>query len=141
MAELKFYSGNVLLKGKVLGALNGFDKSMRFSPAKAFDEDNLSYYEGPMDDSWVGLDLGAPYDITEIQFALRNDDNYIKPGDLYELFYHDNQGWVSLGKQEADTIYVKYKNVPENALLWLHNHSGGNEERIFTYEDNEALWW
>lgn len=79
--------------------------------------------------------------ITHIQSAPRNDDNYIKPGDVYELFYHDNKKWVSLGKKVTNTTVLQYNNVPKNVLLWLHNHSGGSEEHIFTYRNNEAVWW
>lgn len=27
-----------------------------------------------------------------------------------------------------------------NAILWLRNHSEGNEERIFTYENGMQVW-
>ena len=32
-------------------------------------------------------------------------------------------------------------NVPTNALLLLRNHTKGKEERIFTYEGGEQVWW
>lgn len=32
-------------------------------------------------------------------------------------------------------------NVPTNALLLLRNHTKGKEERIFTYENGEQVWW
>jgi hypothetical protein len=44
-----------------------------------------------------------------------------------------------LAHYEGDSL--KYRDVPAGALLWLHNHSGGREERIFTYENGKQVWW
>lgn len=35
---------------------------------------------------------------------------------------------------------LKFCGVPSNALLFLHNHTRGKEERIFFYKDGEQLW-
>lgn len=32
-------------------------------------------------------------------------------------------------------------NVPKGALLYLKNHSGGVDERIFEYVDGEQVFW
>ena len=48
----------------------------------------------------------------------RNDDNNIRIGDTYELFYWD-MDWVSLGKQIADDFNLTFHHVPQNALLLL----------------------
>lgn len=61
----------------------------------------------------------------------RNDDNYVCPGDEYELFYNDGiKGWISLGKQIAEDRTLYYE-VPENALFWLRNLTKGKEEQVF----------
>jgi len=39
------------------------------------------------------------------------------------------------------TQELVYDNVPANALLLLHNHTKGKEERIFTYEGGRQIWW
>jgi hypothetical protein len=36
---------------------------------------------------------------------------------------------------------LSYENAPINALFWLRNHTAGVEERIFTYENGEQVWW
>ncbi|HJT73593.1 MAG TPA: hypothetical protein VJ720_06230, partial [Chitinophaga sp.] len=92
------------------------------------------------DNSWVGIDLGEKKSVSEIRFLTRNDMNGIQKGDQYELFYWNNK-WVSLGKQIAVNTYLHFDNVPANALLWLRNLSGGIEERIFTYENDQQVWW
>ena len=62
----------------------------------------------------------------------RNDDNYIAPGEEYELFYHNGtEGWKSLGKQTAASDSLVYDNIPSNTMLWLHNLTKGKEEQQF----------
>jgi hypothetical protein len=143
MAELQFFSSN----GKKLeGCVIGTDES-RTNPASAldavFDKDPLTYYQsGLPSGSWVGLDFGQPQQIGVIVFQFRNDDNLIREGDLYELFYFSKEGFVSLGIQTGTNEQrLVYDNVPENALLWLRNHTRGREERIFTYEKGKQVWW
>ena len=36
---------------------------------------------------------------------------------------------------------LHFDNVPDNALLLLHNTTKGKEERIFTYENKKQVWW
>ena len=65
------------------------------------------------------------------------------PGEEYELCYWDGEGWSSLGRQigRRATQELVYDNVPAGALLILHNHTKGKEERIFTYENGRQVWW
>ena len=70
----------------------------------------------------------------------KNDDNFIRTGQIYELLYYNNE-WISLGRQTASSTVLEYTDVPEGALLLLKNHTEGSEERIFTYEDGKQVWW
>ena len=47
----------------------------------------------------------------------------------------------SLRRKTAGHDTLVYVEVPKNALLWLHNHTQGKEERIFTYENGKQIWW
>lgn len=48
-----------------------------------------------------------------IHIVPRNDDNFIRPGDEYELFYQNGaEGWISLGRQTAVTDRLKYDRIP-----------------------------
>jgi hypothetical protein len=86
--------------------------------------------------------LGKQEQIARIRYLPRNDDNNIRPGDEYELFYWDKGQWNSLGKQTGTDKYVlRYDNCPSNTLFLLHNHTRGKEERIFTYENGKQKWW
>jgi hypothetical protein len=89
---------------------------------------------------WVGLDLMKPREITQISFCPRNDTNNIYEDCVYELFYWDDK-WISLGRNPPKNDCLTYTNVSGNSLLLLHNHSGGKEERIFTYENGQQVWW
>jgi hypothetical protein len=109
--------------------------------SNAFDKSNLSYFDSHITyDAWIGLDLGKAKKITQINYLSRTDLNAVQPGDEYELFYWDDR-WVSLGKQVAKKYYLIYKNAPKNALFWLKDLNGGKEERIFTYGNNNQIWW
>ena len=68
------------------------------------------------------------------------DSNNVCQGDTYELFYWDNR-WIGMGRRTAEADSLVYENVPVGALLWLHNYTGGKEERIFTYENGRQIWW
>ena len=43
--------------------------------------------------------------------------------------------------KRKETVYVKYKNVPQSALYHLRNHTKGSDERIFTFENGKQVWW
>ena len=71
-----------------------------------------------------------------------NDDNYVSPGEEYELFYHNGiGGWQSLGKQMATSDSLVYDNIPSNAILWLRNLTKGKEEQqfIIDQEGNQSF--
>ena len=88
------------------------------------------------------IDFGEPVEVSRIEVTARNDDNYIVPGQVYELFYMDRNGWVSLGVRLADARFLEFTGVPQGALFWLRNRSKGREERIFTVSrDGEVKFW
>lgn len=70
----------------------------------------------------------------------RNDDNNIRVGDEYELFYWD-MNWASSGKQIATDFTLTFNAVPQNALLLLRNHTRGKDERIFLYKNDRQIWY
>ena len=89
----------------------------------------------------AGLDFGRPVEINQISFLPRNDDNFIVEGEDYELYYWNNK-WISLGKlRGTENQYLEYSNVPYKALLLLRNNTKGKEERPFTYERGQQIWW
>ncbi len=143
IGEIEFYgvyngeSDTVKLEGEVICQL-WYKNKERNNFLKAFDNDPNTFYKGKRGE-WIGLKLKKTAKITKIRYIPRNDTNYIIHGNIYELFYY-NFGWHSLGRKKAKADHLKYQNVPGNALLLLHNHTGGKEERIFTYNQNKQQW-
>lgn len=128
--------------GKIIGT-DGSWNNNGSTKDKAFDGDLLTVFDAPVSSgAWVGMDFGSPVKINNIVFTGRGDGNSIEIGDLYELYYWDKyRGWKSLGKQSAKDVFLSFDNVPRNALFLLRDLSKGKEQRIFTYEDGEQVWW
>jgi hypothetical protein len=142
IAELKFTSSDGHpLTGSIVGTEGSYQNDPSRRITSAFDGDPLTFFDSRnADNSWLGYDLGNPAKISTISFLPRSDYNIIVKGDTYELFFWD-AGWKSLGRKIAEESSLSFDSVPKEALLWLRNLSGGNEERVFTYENNEQVWW
>ena len=145
IAEIEVYDKNgKRVTGRVT---SNYDPDWRDSVVNmnyAFDGNVLTFAltKPKQTDVWLGLDFGRTVELSNLVYLPRTDDNFIREGELYELFYWDN-GWQSLGKRTGSRKlqYLTYNNVPANALLLLRNLTKGKEERIFTYEDGKQVWW
>ena len=144
IAEVEFYlkGRDSIAKGVVIGTDGIEQKFWSVGREAAFDGDVLTFVDLATENTtWVGLDFYSPVLIDRVRCTPRSDDNYIRIGDTYELFYWINGDWQSLGVQVAKEKVLYYDSVPSNALLWLRNHTRGKEERIFTYENGKQRWW
>ena len=147
IAEMELYGsdGVQLTGGRVIGTY--IPKDQGTPMANVFDGATLTYAaheKGQLDpEPWLGLDLGRAVELSRLCYLPRTDDNFIREGEEYELCYWDGDGWSSLGRQTGRraTQELVYDNVPAGALLLLHNHTKGKEERIFTYENGRQVWW
>lgn len=144
VAEVSFYE-NVMdsfcLKGRVIGTPNGNDGDKEHDYRNVYDGNpSTSFNYDKPSGGWSGLDLGKSHRISKIIYTARNRENYIYPDEVYELFYSSDGNWHSVGKQipKADSLVYS---VPKGALLYLKNHSGGVEERIFDYTDGVQRYW
>ena len=143
MAEVEFYAegSDTPLKGKVIGKYIPSMYYPRNGAEKLFDGDALTFFHSNDSLSWGGLELEQPTAIDKIRYIIRNDDNGIRKGHEYELFYMKDGEWVSLGKQTAtEDDRLLYQNMPKGALYWLRDYTKGVEERIFTIENNQVKW-
>lgn len=143
IAELKFIDAdNREMSGRIIGTPGAYKEVPYATKEKAFDSDPLTIFEAPTDaGGWVGMDFGKPVRVEAIEFTGRGDGNAIERGDLYELFYFKDGAWRSLGQKNGEGVTVTFDNVPENALLLLRDRTKGKDERIFTYENGEQVWW
>ena len=76
--------------------------------------------------------------ISKVMYVPRNFDNFIRKGDVYELFYTQGDRWVSAGRKTADSDELHFS-VPKGALLYLKDYTRGSQERIFEYNKPESL--
>ncbi|WP_139822929.1 discoidin domain-containing protein [Massilibacteroides vaginae] len=145
MAELEFLGiGDTLIDGDIIGSECLFGENTKYSNKTVFDRDPLTFFHAKdTTEGWVGMDFGSPQRIEKIRFLFRNDDNNIREGDIYELFYYTKDGYKkSLGKQTGNREQcLTFRNCPSNALYLLHDHTRGREQRIFSYEDGKQIWW
>lgn len=144
VAELAFFERDSVqfAQGEIIGTKGSFRKDGAYAKEAVFDRDLLTFFDAPVPSgAWVGMDFGKPVDIAGVTCIMRGDGNEIEPGDKYELVFWNEGQWQSLGKQVANDFYLIYDNCPTNALFLLHNLTKGKEERIFTYENGEQIWW
>lgn len=135
LAEIYFYDRDNNLIPDLLEHVISPDKS---DVSNIFDNMPLTFSEIK---SPIILNMSKLPEIYKIEIMPRNDDNYVVPGNLYELLYREKDGWISLGKKMSTDYSLDYNNVPSGALYWLKNHTKGIEERIFTIENNKQVFW
>lgn len=142
IAEATFYGENdtIPFVGKVMGTSGCHQRDGSHEYTNVFDGKSWTSFDYiESSGGWSGLDLGRPMRINTIAYTPRNRDNYIRPGDEFELFYLQGE-WKTAGTQTTKADSLVYKDVPDNTLLLLVNHTRGVQERIFTYENNTQLW-
>lgn len=141
VAEVSFFApDDSMLEGKIIGPENGAHGN--WSYFKAMDGDITTTYGHPtLYDGWVGLDLGVKRTVGKVSYSPRHRDNFIRPGDTYELFICNGGEWKSAGMQVAQSDSLLYRNVPLDALMLLKNHSRGVDERLFEYKDGKQQFW
>ena len=122
MADLEFYAegSDVPLKGKVTGQ---YKPSLTYSGSGAeamFDGNPLTFFHTADTLSWGGLELEKPVSVSRIRFIIRSENNGIRKGNEYELFYMDRDKWVSLGRKIAtEDDGLEYRGVPKLSLIHI----------------------
>lgn len=142
ISEVAFYEKNdtVALSGKVIGTPGCYQHDGTHEYTNVFDGKtwtSFDYFKPT--GGWAGLDLGRKVCVDRIVYTPRNRDNYVRPDDVYELFYCDRD-WKSAGKIKATADSLVFRDIPVNTLLLLRNHTRGLDERIFIYENGTQLW-
>lgn len=131
LAEMTFYANGKAVSPIAVWGSPTEKGNMHVLAKHVADGNPLSYYLSLDKGGEVVVDLGRVAVIDCLEYMPRNDDNFISPGDTYELFCHaGTEGWKSLGKQRADTTCLDWI-VPDNALFWLRDLTRGREEHIF----------
>ena len=142
VAEGAFYEKNdtLPLSGKIIGTPGCYQHDGTHEYTNVFDGKTWTSFDYfKFSGGWAGLDLGRKVQIDRIVYTPRNRDNYIRPGDIYELYYCDRY-WKSAGRIKSTVDSLVYRGIPQNVLLFLRNHTRGVDERVFVYEKGEQLW-
>ena len=142
VSAVAFYEKNdtVALTGKIIGTPEHEKQNGDHDYTNVFDGKTWTSFDySKPTGGWAGLDLGKEVKVDRIVYTPRNRDNYVRPGDVYELFYCERD-WQSAGTIKATADSLVFRNIPENALLLLRNHTRGKDERIFVYENGEQQW-
>ena len=144
IAELEFYASlndSIPLQGRIIGYPAPLSHNPMEDYHRVFDGDYYTSFDSALpSNGWVGLDFGKPQQIAEIVYVPRNKDDFIRNGDQYELFWWEQSHWVSAGKKIATADEIDFW-VPKGSLLYLHNETRGNWERMFEYKNDHQVWW
>ena len=143
MAEIQVFDRDGRrISGEVIGTEGSFRDRTDNRRDAVFDNDPLTFFHAAEPSgAWAGLDFGAPKRIGRISYLFRNDDNSIRTGDVYELFFWNKTHWQSLGRQTGKSEQLVFENAPIDALFWLRNHTRGVEELPFFYRNGEQIFW
>lgn len=143
LAEIWFYK-DTLMKERVSPCnvtLNRGTDRQKATIKRLIDDDWVSFYRSNRWKEILTFDFRKPVEVKCFVYIPRNDDNFVRAGETYELFYQNGSfGWKSLGKQLAEKNVLVYSDVPDNTLLWLKNHTKGKEERAFYYENSQQIF-
>ncbi len=137
LGDLQFFgeNKNEPLSGNPIGSIQ--------NPEWAFDgtDGHSIIYDEPLEDSWVGLDLGKAQKIGKIKFIPGQDNNRILKGKTYDFLYWDN-GWRVFGTQRAEQFSLSFDGVPQNTLYRIRcKDCESGPSRPFTYENGRQYWY
>lgn len=134
IAELSVYSDKDL-KNKLPLSVVGDDTTKKLMKP-VIDEDILSWAacNDTINGSIFHIDSDDIY--SAIAISPQNDDNFVVPGQEYELLYFDKNDWISLGRKVATDYSIRF-DVPDNAVFILLNHTKGNEVQVFVYQEGK----
>lgn len=142
VAEVAFYElgDTTVLQGRVIGTPGCYQNDGSHEYPNVFDGKTWTSFDySQPDGGWAGIDAGKKVQIERIVYTPRNRDNYVRKGDVFELFYCDGD-WKSAGIMRATADSLVYRDIPKDALLYLRNHTRGVDERIFSYENGSQIW-
>ena len=141
LAELHFFSSEKELTPKKIISGASFYDVPEMNIENCFDNDPLTYFLSKANGDAITFDFGEKINVNSVLYVPRNDDNFIRLNDVYELYYFspEKKEWESLGKQKATTSFLEY-NIPEGVLLFLKNHTRGVEEQIFFMKDHKQVF-
>lgn len=96
------------------------------------DSDILSWAPLSPDCGDMIVRFDSDSDIANLFLVAHNDDNFVLPGQEYELIYFTDRGVKSLGRKVSDGFSIGFT-APTNAVMVLRNLTKGREEQVFVW--------
>lgn len=136
VADLDFYNEDRPITPQAISE-NKYEKQLSAEKLQeCLDHNPLTWIVSRQKGSYITIDFGKEVSIDRLSYTPRNDDNFIRVGDTYEIGYNDGYGgWKYIARQTAETDTLVFDNIPKGALLHLRNLTRGKEEKVF-YIDN-----
>lgn len=138
LGELELYADmkcKELIPYNVLGKLPD-----RCNISNINDGNVLTFIETPKGYGPLTLKMNQAKRIARTVIIPRTTDNFVWPGQDYELYYLDGaNGWKSAGRKTAKDHFIDFQ-APSNAVYILRNHTKGTEEQVFIYSHGTQLF-
>jgi len=107
---------------------------------RVLDKDALSY-STIAKGGYIGFDFGRDVQVDKVSCIRRGDGNDIFPGDVYELYVWMDDNWKLFESKTAQDRSISFDGIPEGALYFIKCVSRGYQNRIFLYEEGNAIWY
>ncbi len=139
IGQIEIYSDSTAKKKINCSIFSKFDGY--FHPENAIDGDILSFFAMPKERRKLILELDSPQNVEAVAFIPRNNDNFVWPGDHYQLLYFDSveKGWKEVDRAIAENHSLTF-DAPENALYWLRDLTKGHEEQPFIWRNGKQVF-
>ncbi|MCM1111508.1 MAG: hypothetical protein NC336_09885 [Clostridium sp.] len=110
----------------------------RSNPSALNDGDILSLFFTPRGEP-AELTLEKASEISAITIIPRNDDNFVWPGQTYELLLFADGAWRSCDRKTAADRHIDF-DCPVGGVYLLRNLTKGVEEQVFIVCDGRPLF-
>lgn len=108
---------------------------------ECLDHNPLTWIVSKEKGGYLTIDFGKEIYIDRLDYTPRNDDNFIRVGDTYEIGYNDGyEGWKYIARQEALKDTLVFEKIPKGSLLHLRNLTRGKEEKVFYIENGKQTF-
>lgn len=141
IADLDFYYKKQLVNPVDISENNYEGQLPPEKLQECLDHNPLTWIVSKQKGSWITIDFGKDVYIDCLIYTPRNDDNFIRIGDVYEIGYNDGyEGWKYISRQKAQTDTLVFDSIPKNTLLHLRDLTRGKEEKVFYIQNGKQTF-
>ena len=108
-------------------------------PELVFDEYKSTGFKSTKPMPYVDIDLGKPSKITRLEFTPYTDSEFVEDKAFQLLYWKD--GWQLVGELKGSNQHLIFENAPKNGLFRVVLSDNHKSARLFSYKNNEVLWY